>query len=78
LRKNHDCFKDGKYELSEARAGVFAFTRGTGDDRVLAAVNTSDTDRRLAARGFNFDLLKNEHTEILTVKAGEAGIFSIR
>jgi len=78
LRKEHCCFMDGVYELSEARAGVFSFTRGGGADCVLVAVNVSDSDKVLSARGFNYDLLKDEYTDTLTVKAGEPGIFSIR
>ena len=78
LRGENNCFKDGKYELSEARRGVFAFTRGGGSGRVLTAVNVSDGDRILGARGFNYDLLRNEFVDVLQVKAGEAGIFAIR
>jgi glycosidase len=76
LRREHSCFKDGKYELVEARAGLYAFTRGHGRERVLVAVNVSSSDRILEADGYDYDLLKNEHTGILTVKAGEPGIFS--
>jgi len=76
IRRENNCFKDGKYELAEARMGVFAFTRGSGQGCILTAVNLSDSDRTLAAQGFNYDLLKNEHTGSLTVKAGEAAIFS--
>ena len=78
IRRENDCFKDGKYELSEARMGVFSFTRGSDTGRVLTAVNVSDNDRVLSARGFNYDLLKGEHVEVLNVKAGEAGVFAIR
>ena len=75
LRKAHDCFKDGRYELVEARAGLFAFTRGHGAGRVLVAINVSDKDRFLWSNGFDYDLLKNEFTDDLVVKAGEPGIF---
>jgi len=78
LRREHDCFKDGKYELSEARSGVFSFTRGSGAGRVLTAVNVSDGDRILGARGFNYDLLRDEYVDVLLVKAGETGIFAMR
>jgi len=78
IRKDNECFKEGKYELSEARMGVFAFTRGTGPDSVLVAVNVSDADRTLAVRGFNYDLLKKKKTAAPIVKAGQAGIFSIK
>jgi len=78
IRKAQPCFKDGKYELAEARSGVFSFTRGEDDGRVLTAVNVSGEDRILSTRGFNYDLLKDEHVDVLKVKAGEAGIFAIR
>jgi len=78
LRKAHPCFKEGKYELIEARAGLFAFTRGSGADRVLVAVNVSDKDRFLWPDGFNFDLLRDEHTDVLVVRAGEPGVFTMK
>ena len=78
IRRDEPCFKDGKYELTEARAGVFSFTRGGGAGRVLTAVNLSEEDRVLVEDGFNFDLLKNEPVSELIVKAGEAGIFAVR
>ena len=77
-RKERSCFKDGKYELVEARAGLFAFTRGQGNDRVLVAINVSDSDRFLWSEGFNYDLLKYEYTDDIVVKAGEPGIFAIK
>jgi len=76
LRKEHQCFRNGKYRLVEARAGVFAFTRGEGHECVLSAVNVSNDDRVLSVEGFNFDLINNEHTDKPTVKAGEPGIFA--
>jgi len=78
LRKENRCFKDGEYKLMEAREGLFAFTRGTGQDRVLVAVNISDRDRGLGMYGFNFDLLKNEPTNTPVARAGEPAIFTMR
>jgi len=78
LRRSHECFKEGRYELLEARDGLFAFTRGSGKDRVLVAANVSDSDRTLAAEGFTYDLLKNEQTNKLTIKSGEPGIFAMK
>ena len=78
LRREYDCFKDGKYELIQAHSGVFAFTRGTGGSRVLVAVNCSNSDRALMADRFNFDLIENEFTDSLTVKAGEPAMFAIK
>ena len=77
LRRENDCFKEGRYELVQAHAGVFAFSRGSGNARVLVAVNCSNSDRGLKADGFNYDLLKNEYTNSLTVKAGEPAVFAI-
>jgi len=75
LRKEHNCFKDGQYTLIEARNGLFAFTRGEGDQRVLIAINVSDSDRTVTTSGFSFDLLRSEKVDVLNIKAGEAGIF---
>ena len=75
LRKKHDCFKNGDYTLIEARDGLFAFTRGEGNERILIAVNVSDTDKTVTASGFSFDLLRGEQTGVLKIKSGEAGIF---
>ena len=77
LRKTYECFKDGDYILIEARNGLFAFTRGEGNGRVLVAVNMTDYDRTVIADGFNFDLLNNADTRLLTVKAGQPAMFSI-
>ena len=76
IRREHHCFKDGIYTLIEAREGLFAFTRGEGELRVLTAVNVSDHDRTVTAAGFDFDLLHGEQTDVLSVKAGDVGIFS--
>ena len=78
LRAEHNCFKSGPYCLVEARAGVFAFTRGVGHERVLIAVNVSDGDRILNADNFNYDLINKENSETLTVRAGEPCIFAIK
>ena len=78
LRKAHKCFKDGKFELVEAHDGLFAFTRGQENERVLIAVNASSSDRKVAAEGFNYDLIKNVHTQASIIKAGESTAFAIR
>ena len=78
LRKAHNCFKDGKFELVEAHTGLFAFTRGQEHDRILIAVNASSGDREIAFEGFNFDLLKNAYTKKLIIRAGEAAVFAMR
>jgi glycosidase len=77
LRSDRECFKNGKYRLAQAHAGVFAFVRGQGNGRVLIAANCSDSDRTLNSYGFNYDLLKNEYSDSLTVKAGKPAIFAI-
>jgi len=76
IRKHHSCFRDGEYKLIEARKGLFAFTRGEGADRVLTAVNVSDGERDVYAPGFDYDLLRDKEVRSLTIKAGEAGIFT--
>ena len=78
IRNENECFKSGKYELIEARCGLYAFTRGQGRDRVLVAVNVSDGLRQPKTPDFNFDLINNEYTETLTVKSGQAAIFAVR
>ena len=77
IRKSHSCFRNGKYYLVEARTGVFAFIRDDGFDQVLVAVNTTSDDRIINEDSFNYDLLKNKFTDVLAIKAGESGIFTI-
>jgi glycosidase len=77
IRRGNSCFKDGEYKLIEARNGLFAFTRGSDEQRILVAVNVSDSERTLTAPGFDYDLIKNEHIDLLTVEAGKTGIFRI-
>ena len=78
IRREHSCFEDGKYKLIEARDGLFAFTRGSGDDRVLVAVNISDKDRKVTVEGFNYDLLESKKLDELSslvIKSKEVGIY---
>ena len=75
LRKEHSCFKDGLYTLIEAREGLFAFTRGEGNERVLIAVNVSPSERIVNLPEFNYDLLKGAKTDVLRIKSNEVGIF---
>ena len=75
IRRSRDCFMYGKYTLTEARSGLFAFTRGEGSDRILIAANASDGDRELTAIGFNYDALEDEYVDRLIVKAGSPGVF---
>ena len=75
IRKSHSCFTDGKYELIEARDGLFAFTRGEDNTRVLIAINVSDHERTVTASDFNYDLLREEKIESLKINSGEAGMF---
>lgn len=75
IRRQHSSFKDGEYTLIEARDGLFAFTRGTGKDRVLIAVNISDKDRSVAIKDFTNDLLKNKKVQTPTIKSCEVGIY---
>jgi glycosidase len=78
VRKSHSSFKEGKYTLVEAREGLFAFVRGEGAQSVLVAVNVSDFDRVISAKGYNFNVLTNEYTESLVIKAWQPGIYSIK
>ena len=76
IRKNHSCFKDGEYELIEARDGLFAFTRGESDNRILIAVNVSEDDRAVTTSDFNFDLLTGEKIDTPKIKSGEVGMYA--
>jgi len=78
FRKAHMCFNDGKFELVEAHAGLFAYTRGVGHDRVLIVVNTSKNDREVIAEGFNYDLLNNAYVQMPKVRSGESAAFAMR
>jgi len=76
IRKEQSCFKTGAYNLIEARAGLFAFTRGQGDSQVLIAINLSDEDRIIHAPTFKFDLIRGENIEKIEIKSYQAGFFS--
>ncbi|MCL2125093.1 MAG: glycoside hydrolase family 13 protein [Oscillospiraceae bacterium] len=75
IRKRYSCFTDGKYYLVEARAGLFAFIRDNGANRVLIAVNNTDTDRTLSIDGFTYDILNDMPADALIVRAGSPGIY---
>jgi glycosidase len=77
LRQRHSCFKDGKYVPIEARAGVFAFTRGSENQRVLVAINTTDTDIEIVAEDFNYNILEKRLSYKLIAKAYDTALFSI-
>jgi len=77
IRKTHSCFIDGKYDLVEARNGLFAFTRGEGREKILVAVNMTDEDKEIGAGGFNYDLLNHEDAKEIIVKAGSPAVYSI-
>ena len=77
LRKTYSCFKHGKYKLIEARDGLFAFTRGEGDERVLVAVNMTNNDKTLKADGFNYNALSGAAVDELSVRANQPAVFSI-
>jgi glycosidase len=78
IRKEHGAFIHGKYTLIEARDGLFAYTRGEGDERVLVAVNMTDTDRVIKADGFNYDLFSKTFSKQIIAKAGRPAIYSIK
>ena len=78
IRKQYGCFKDGKYELIEARDGVFAFTRGKGKKRVLVAVNTTDQQRQISAPEFNYNVLRGCETDALKIRACDVAIYTIK
>ena len=78
IRKENDCFADGDYTLIEARNGLFAFTRGENEKRVLVAVNTTDEDRKIKADDFNYNLLENTYSDEIILKAHKPAIFSIK
>jgi len=75
IRKENSSFKDGEYTLIEARDGLFAFTRGIGEDKILIAVNISDEDRSVTIKGFTKDLLSNRKIQTPTIKSKEVGIY---
>ncbi|MCL2249654.1 MAG: glycoside hydrolase family 13 protein [Oscillospiraceae bacterium] len=75
IRKQNSAFKDGEYKLIEARDGFFAFTRGEGTERVLVAVNTSDSDRQVNIEGFYTDLMSGSKIHTPTIKPKEVGFY---
>ena len=78
IRRSHDSFVDGEYTLVEARGGLFAFTRGEGAERVFVAVNMTDEDRVMKISDFNYDLLENEYSDSVVVKAHRPAVYSIK
>ena len=78
LRKRQPALKNGDYELVRASGGVFAFTRGQGDTKILVAVNVSAHDIMCHEPDFNFNLFTNEYCAKLIVAAGEAAVFAIK
>ena len=76
IRKSHSCFRAGEYTLVEARSGLFAFTRGKENSRILVAINVSDSDKTVEAPGFTLDLLSEKKINTPVIKPGEAGIFA--
>ena len=78
IRKQYSCFKDGKYELIQARDGVFAFTRGKGKKRVLIAVNITDDECEIKATDFNYNVLKDCKADALKIRACDAAIYAIK
>jgi len=77
LRRDHPALGDGRYELKQARNGVFAFTRGQGSGQILVAVNVSDSDVSLTVDGFDYDLLGSESVDRLVVKAGGLAVLGV-
>jgi len=78
IRNKYKCFTDGLYTLIEARDNFFAFTRGSEKERVLIAVNASDTDKTINSSDFCFDILQDkkiDDAKTLKIKASEVGIF---
>ncbi|MCL2046728.1 MAG: glycoside hydrolase family 13 protein [Oscillospiraceae bacterium] len=78
IRKSSPSFANGAYKLVEARAGLFAFTRGEGKEQILIGVNTTDKDRTINVDGFNVNLLSNTTVDTITLSPGQAGIFACR
>lgn len=82
IRRENDCFTNGQYTLVEARGGLFAFTRGdTRENRVLVAVNVSDSERTISFSTNNefvsagVDLLTGKPVNQLKIKSNEVGIY---
>jgi len=76
LRQAQPALKNGEYALLQAKGGVFAFTRGQGDEQILIVVNNSQQNVTLNEPGFNYNLLTNNYTEQLLINGGEAAIFA--
>lgn len=76
LRQDLPALKNGEYILKQATAGIFAFTRGHGEDQILVAVNNSKQDATLEMQGFNYNLLTNEYSDKILINGGEATVFA--
>ena len=76
IRKALPVFRDGLYRLAAAREGVFAFTRGEGDETVLVAANIGDEDFVFPWKEFRYDQLGKNETDACVVPGRSAAIFS--
>ena len=76
IRSAHHAFREGVFRLVAARRGVFAFTRGEGDDTILVAANVGDEEYFFPWPDFLYDLIKEQYMNVCSVCGGSVAIYS--
>ena len=78
IRGSLPAFKEGAYKLASAREGVYAFTRGEGDDTVLVAANIGETAFTFPEGDTWYDQIGKSETNACVVAGNSVAIFSKR
>ena len=81
IRHSLPCFKEGSYRLAAAREGLFAFTRGEGEDAVLVLANIDANAATISSSffaEFSYDCITEEYAETPVVGASSVAIYTKR
>ena len=76
IRASAPVFREGSYSLVTAREGVFAFTRGEGEQAVLIATNIGEEGAVLPLEGYRHELLADTETNACAVPGKSAVIYT--
>ncbi|MCL2497521.1 MAG: glycoside hydrolase family 13 protein [Symbiobacteriaceae bacterium] len=75
LRQEYPVLREGEYRLMKAREGVFAFTRGEGEDCLLIASNINKEAVVLPFPDFTYHILHQRHLSTCLVPPGSVAIY---
>ena len=79
IRHSLNAFKEGAYRLAAVRDGLFAFTRGEGEEAVLVIANTGDEEAVLHSplfADFRYDHLSSTVHDAPAVSAMSVAIYT--